>query len=144
MKTKIFFLLCLAMVFSSCRKLIDIDPNYIGEWRGKSYFIEYSLIISEDGGAEYDRTIGGASSEGHEHWFGILKSSGKRFQIAYASPWFIILENLVLTDDDCTMLLGNHWNNDSIYIHNNWRLKFKYPKTIGYDGAEVVMYRHQY
>lgn len=145
MKAKLFLFLLIVLSFSGCRKLINIDPNYVGEWRGGYYGSTfYSLSITEDGGAEYERIMsGGRGTYGHEHWHGPLKSNGRRFQIAYSSPWFIVIENPVLTNDDCRGLF-NPYGLDSTYRYNNWRIKFKYPKTIGYDGAEVVMYRHQF
>ncbi len=149
MKIKLLFSLLALVSFCGCRKLINIDPNYVGQWRSGIYNGRiYTLNIAEDGGAEYERTLtsgGGSYGYGYEHWYGPLKSNGKRFQIAYSSPWFIVLENPVLTNDDCSWLLSSPYGmRDSTYINNNWRIKFKYPKTIGYDGAEVVMYRHQF
>ncbi|MES2621245.1 MAG: hypothetical protein V4615_10365 [Bacteroidota bacterium] len=144
MKAKLFLFLLIISGFSGCRKLINIDSDYVGVWRGGYYGSRYyKLNITEDGGAEYERKFqgGGPSQYGYERWYGPLKSNGRRFQIAYSSPWFIIIENPVLTNDDCRSLF---FSSDSTYLKNNWRIKFKYPKTIGYDGAEVVMYRHQF
>ena len=146
MKARLFLLLLIVLCFGGCRKLINIDQNYVGEWRGGGLGSTYYILnIAEDGGAEYERTIQGSgpSHYGYEHWYGPLKSNGKRFQIAYSSPWFIIIENPVPTNHDCSRLF-NPSNPDSAYINNNWSIKFKYPKTLGYDGAEVIMYRHQF
>ena len=128
-------LFCL-LTLSGCRKLIDIDERYIGSWGGNDGAFRYNLSITEDGGAKYDRNSIMGGYYGQETWFGPLKSNGRRFQIAYSSPWFIILENPVLSHDDISDLF-----HDTIYRDNNWRIRFKYPKTIGYDGREVTMYR---
>ncbi|MES2621679.1 MAG: hypothetical protein V4615_12585 [Bacteroidota bacterium] len=138
MKTLTLFLLLTILVCSGCKKLIDINENYIGEWRGGvcSSFggMNYFLTIYEDGSADYDRD-GTFYGYGHERWSGTLKSNGKRFHIGRSSPWFIIIEDPIRTDEDVSRCF---LHDDSA---GNWRMKFKYPKTIGYDGAEVTMYR---
>jgi hypothetical protein len=141
MKAVALFLLLFTLLFSGCRKLVDIDSNYIGEWRGGAgcgMGFTFTLIISEDGHADYERSHTGGGLYGGEHWAGTLKSNGKRFHIsAFGCPWFFILENPTLTNENVSCLF-----HDSLAFANIWRMKFRYPKTIGFDGAEVTMYRH--
>lgn len=137
MKRYTTVLLFSLLTLSGCRKLIDIDKNYIGRWRGSDGVSTYNLTITEDGGAEL--SIHRSFTEyGSQNWEGPLKTNGHRFQVAFASPWYIIIENPVLTHDNIWQSFASNPDDSLLYTDNNWRFMFKHPSP---NANTIRMYR---
>ena len=125
-----FFMLVILIAATSCRKsVVEIDTNYIGNWYGFSPHLYY-LSIDSNGYGHYHREKWQGGEEGVEDWEGEVKASNTHIKIG-GSPCFKIIKEPTPMDTNVI------YNSDTL----TWELILKYPKTIGYDGAQFTVYK---